>query len=74
MPQQPEKKKPAAMRSMTNPAGTRIGLNSTRTGVAMIRAITVPVRVNPDRNNSVAPTVAAVKSLTVWCQGGADRP
>ena len=57
---------------MTIPAGTRIGLNRIRTGVAVISAITVPVKVNPDKNNSVAPIVTAVKKFTAWREVGAD--
>ena len=41
-------------------AGTKTGLHSTRIGVATIKAITVPVRVNPDNTNSAAPIVPAV--------------
>lgn len=53
-------------RERTIPAGTRTGLNRTRTGVARIRDITVPVKVNPDKPRNAAPIVAAVRNLTAW--------
>lgn len=49
-----------------------MGLNTTRAGVAMIRAITVPVKVNPDRTRRMVPMVAAVKNLTAWREDGAE--
>ncbi|CAB4297000.1 unnamed protein product [Prunus armeniaca] len=64
-PHPPEKTRPAAVRNTTIPTGTRIGLNTTSTGVAMIRAITVPVNVNPDRTKRVVPAAPAVKNLPV---------
>ena len=47
-----------------------MGLKITRRGVAMIKPMTVPVRVNPDRSKSVMPIVAAVMNFTVWREGG----
>lgn len=64
-PQPPENKKPEATRNSTNAAGTRMGLKITRRGVAMIKLMTVPVKINPDKSKSEMPIVAAVMNLTV---------
>lgn len=61
----PEKTKPAAVKNMTIAAGTRTGLNTTSTGVARIRAITVPVKVNTDKPKSVVQIAPAVKKLAM---------
>lgn len=72
MPHPPEKTKPAAARNMTIAAGTRTGLSSTRNGVARIRAITVPVKVNPDKPNSVVLIAPAVKNLAMLVWAGRE--
>lgn len=71
-PQQPENKNPVVARKMTMPAGTRMGLNTTNAGVAIMRAITVPVKVNPDKISRVVPMEAAVKNLMAWREKGAE--
>ncbi|KAF7830091.1 hypothetical protein G2W53_012424 [Senna tora] len=68
-PQLPENTNPEAAMNRASPAGTKMGLNKTKTGVAKIKPMTVPVRVNADKSKSVSPIVAAVKNLTVWRTG-----
>lgn len=59
-PQPPENRNPTAIRKNTVAAGTRIGLNTTRTGVERIRATTVPVKVSADIPSNAAPAAVAV--------------
>ena len=47
-------------------AGTSMGLNKTIIGVAMTRAMTVPVKMRPESINRAVPMVEAVRNLTVW--------
>lgn len=51
-------------------AGTKIGLKRTKSGVATIKASTVPVRVRADKSKSVRPIVTAVMNLTAWREAG----
>ncbi|KAK5817353.1 hypothetical protein PVK06_022277 [Gossypium arboreum] len=71
-PHPPENKNPVVTSKMASPAGTRTGLNNTMSGVAMTRAKTVPVKVNPDKKSNIAPSVVAVKNLAVWRGDGAE--
>ena len=51
-----------------------MGLTTTRAGVAMMRAMTVPVKVKPERARRTVPMVAAVRNLTTWREdGGAEE-
>ncbi|RDX77700.1 hypothetical protein CR513_42135, partial [Mucuna pruriens] len=70
IPQLPENKMAEETRNRTKAAETGIELKITIRGVAMIKPMTVPVRINPDRSNSMMPIVAAVMNLTIWREGG----
>lgn len=65
-PKPPEATKPVARRAVAMRAGTRTGLKITKSGVAMVRAITVPARVKPERMRREPPAVAAVAAFTIW--------
>jgi hypothetical protein len=45
-------------------AGTSTGEKITRSGVAMVRAITVPARVRPESTSKEPPAVTAVAAFT----------
>ena len=65
-PNPPDAKNPIIRRETVITAGTRTGLKMTSSGVAMVRAMTVPARMRPERTRREPPAVAAVAALTTW--------
>lgn len=65
-PKPPEAKKPMTRRDTVITAGTSTGLKMTSSGVAIVRAMTVPARIRPERIRREPPAVAAVAAFTIW--------
>ncbi|GAB4858894.1 hypothetical protein Ancab_010369, partial [Ancistrocladus abbreviatus] len=65
IPKPPGARKPPINTATAIAAGMSTGLNITNNVVAMVRAITVPVKVRPGRTSSEPPAVTAVAALTI---------
>ena len=72
-PELPAAAKPVASKPVATPAGTRIGLNTTNSGMLAINATAVPARETPASNKrNIAACVANIEVKTLLNDGLLD--
>lgn len=70
IPNAPDVRNPATANAMVRAAGTRTGLQITKSGVVRVKPISVPVRVSPERTRKKPPIGTPATTARICCLEG----